>query len=109
MRYGRIVFVGCVVPILLPAAAGVVGERFFSLLAMPRVAAAVFIGSGAVAIVLWAVGAWRIKSWESGGARACARCGGPLGWIRHTGRRYFGRQLRDFHRCWNCGKANGIG
>lgn len=108
MRYGRIVFMGCVVPMLLAAGAGVIGERFFSLVAMPKAATAVFIGSAAAAIALWAASAWRLKRWESGAGPACERCSGPLGWFPHPGRLYFGRQLRDFHRCWNCGKANGI-
>lgn len=44
---------------------------------------------------------WRnLRVWESG-ARACKRCGGPLGFLK-LGRTYRGRQLGDYRRCYNC-------
>ena len=50
---------------------------------------------------------WRLHRWESGAADPCHVCGGPLGRLQF-GRRYFGRQLSDFRRCFSCGKANPV-
>src|SRR5690242_3141746 len=48
---------------------------------------------------------WRLLQWEAGQTRACERCGGPLGGLLN-GKRYYGRQLNDYRRCYNCGKAS---
>lgn len=47
---------------------------------------------------------WRLVCWEKGSVQSCRFCGGPLGGPR-TGRRMYGRQLPDFRRCYNCGRA----
>lgn len=47
---------------------------------------------------------WRLVQWEKGSVQPCRFCGGPLGGQR-IGRRMYGRQLSDFRRCYNCGKA----
>lgn len=47
----------------------------------------------------------RLLRWESGAALPCERCGGPLGGLL-MGKQYRGRQLGDYRRCYNCGKAN---
>lgn len=47
----------------------------------------------------------RLYRWESGAAQPCERCGGPLGALK-MGKRYYGRQLSDYRRCYNCGNAN---
>lgn len=47
---------------------------------------------------------WQLRRWERGRVD-CPKCGGPLGWWVHLGRRCCGRKLPDFRRCWNCGKA----
>lgn len=47
----------------------------------------------------------RLLRWESGAARACERCGGPLSGLL-KGKSYYGRQLSDYRRCYNCWKAN---
>lgn len=47
----------------------------------------------------------RLFRWESGAAQRCERCGGPLGALL-VGKRYYGHQLRDYRRCYNCGTAN---
>lgn len=57
-----------------------------------------------VALALWLL-AWRsLRLWEQD-KRSCDHCGGPLGWRVHEGRVYYGKQLPDFRRCYNCGKA----
>lgn len=65
----------------------------------------------ALAVVLLLAGIlltfWQLRRWERGRA-CCPKCGGPLGWWPHMGRRYYGKQLPDFHRCWNCGKASPV-
>ena len=47
----------------------------------------------------------RLLRWESGRVEPCERCGGPLGALL-IGKRYYGRQLSDYRRCYNCGNAN---
>lgn len=62
----------------------------------------------AAAVVLLLLGLlltyWQLRRWERGRI-GCPKCGGPLGWWPHMGRKYYGKQLPDFRRCWNCGKA----
>ena len=59
----------------------------------------------AAAAMAWSWFLYRLKRWEKGAAEPCGTCGGPLGRLRE-GKMYFGRQLRDFRRCYNCGKPN---
>lgn len=47
---------------------------------------------------------YRLKRWEAGDGPFCRTCSGPTGFVQ-SGRVYFGRQLSDFRRCYNCGKA----
>jgi len=61
-----------------------------------------------VAIILAVVAILRLRSWETGDGDCCERCSGPVSWVHNFGVRWYGKQLSDFHRCWNCGKANGI-
>lgn len=64
----------------------------------------VFLASLIAAGVLWLL-SWRsLRAWEQG-EMCCDRCSGPLGWLVHSGRVYYGKQLPDFRRCYNCGKA----
>lgn len=65
---------------------------------------AVIITAAACACVL-ALFYRRLFRWESGAAQPCERCGGPLGALL-MGKRYYGRQLSDYRRCYNCGNAN---
>ena len=58
-------------------------------------------------LVLWGLLVWRLKRWETGHGPECQACHGPLGGVRE-GKRYYGRQLADFRRCYNCGKANPV-
>lgn len=61
--------------------------------------------AGTVAsLLLWLPSWLSLRAWERG-ERCCDRCGGPLGWWVHEGRVYYGKQLSDFRRCYNCGKA----
>ncbi|MDR7192715.1 hypothetical protein [Luteimonas terrae] len=49
---------------------------------------------------------YRLIRWErTQGDQGCDRCGGPTG-HRQDGRVMYGRQLPDFRRCYNCGKAS---
>lgn len=58
---------------------------------------------------LWWLAVWfRLKAWESGRAEPCDHCSGPLGLMRRPGKHWYGKQLPDFHRCWNCGRATGV-
>lgn len=55
---------------------------------------------GAAALVLYFLS--RLLRWERGSRGTdCRFCGGPLGCVR-PGRVYFGDQLSDFRRCYNC-------
>jgi len=63
----------------------------------------VFLASITAAVMLWLL-SWRsLHAWEHG-KRCCDRCNGPLSWLVHSGRAYYGKQLPDFRRCYNCGK-----
>ena len=48
---------------------------------------------------------WRILGWQSDRHDGCDACGGPLGWLR-PGKVWYGKQLSDFRRCWNCNRPN---
>ena len=60
-------------------------------------------GFGGAAVLLAAFG-WRLHQWERGDGPDCQCCGGPLGRLRE-GKVYFGKQLSDYRRCYNCGRA----
>lgn len=63
------------------------------------------VGSALISAVLaWIIFSARLFLWERGRWHECRSCGGPLGW-QQQGRVYFGRQLPDFRRCYNCGRA----
>lgn len=57
-----------------------------------------------LAAAIYGVFIYRLFRWERGAWRECRTCGGPLGWWQ-PGKRYFGKQLDDYRRCYNCGKA----
>jgi hypothetical protein len=57
-----------------------------------------------LAAMAWGVFALRLWRWEYGKWHECQYCSGPLGWLR-MGRIYYGKQLADFRRCYNCGRA----
>ncbi|GAB2493105.1 hypothetical protein GCM10027084_02200 [Pseudoxanthomonas sangjuensis] len=60
--------------------------------------------AGAVASAgFLAVFGWRLYRWEGGHGPDCRYCGGPLGGVR-PGKVYYGKQLPDFRRCYNCGR-----
>ena len=62
--------------------------------------------AAAVGGTLWGIAVWlRLTSWERGSVECCDHCSGPLGFIERPGKRMYGRQLPNFFRCWNCGKA----
>ncbi len=60
-------------------------------------------GFGATATLL-AVFGWRLYRWDSGHGPDCRYCSGPLGGVR-MGKVYYGKQLSNFRRCYNCGRA----
>lgn len=47
---------------------------------------------------------YRLFRWERGAWRECRTCGGPLGWLK-PGKLYYGKQLDNYRRCYNCGRA----
>lgn len=62
------------------------------------------VGVGLMAaVVTWIIFCARLLLWERGRWRECRFCSGPLGW-QQDGRVYFGQQLSDFRRCYNCGR-----
>ena len=67
---------------------------------MRWIALAGFVGTA----LLLAVFGWRLHQWESGHGPYCQYCGGPLGRLRE-GKVYFGKQLSDYRRCYNCDRA----
>lgn len=61
---------------------------------------------GIVLALVWIGIIWfRLKRWEAGAGPSCASCQGPLGFPR-PGKVYYGKQLADYRRCYNCGRAN---
>lgn len=57
-----------------------------------------------LAAIFWMALFWlRLKRWEAGDGPFCRTCSGPTGLVK-PGRVYFGRQLSDFRRCYNCGR-----
>lgn len=48
---------------------------------------------------------WRLFGWQRGWHEPCHFCEGPLGWLR-PGKVWYGKQLSDFRRCWNCDKPS---
>lgn len=64
----------------------------------------IFQAGSLVALIWAAYFVWRLMRWEKGSVQPCRFCGGPLGGPR-LGRTMYGRQLSDFRRCYNCGKA----
>ena len=48
---------------------------------------------------------WRLLGWQRGNHESCHFCEGPLGWLR-PGKFWYGKQLSDFRRCWNCNRPN---
>lgn len=49
---------------------------------------------------------YRLIRWQrTEGEQGCDRCGGPTGFLQ-TGRVIRGKQLSDFRRCYNCGRAS---
>ncbi len=59
----------------------------------------------AVALGMLGLFFWRLYAWERGTAPACMVCGGPLGRLR-DGKVYYGKQLADYRKCYNCGTPN---
>lgn len=64
----------------------------------------IFQAGALIALVWTTYFGWRLRQWEQGGGHPCKYCEGPLGGSR-MGRVMYGRQLSDFRRCYNCGRA----
>ncbi len=107
MNWTRITFFA-VCPSLLAMAGGVVADNVLTKLGAGQFGIYAFAAGTVLSVILAVVVILRLRSWETGNGEYCERCSGPLGWITWQGRRYYGRDLPDFHKCWNCGKANGI-
>lgn len=111
MRWGRIVLVGSKLPLVIVVFSAVVAAaiwRFSMALGSPQLDKAgsmILLAGFCSALVLWLWFFYRLRAWETGTADPCAACEGPLGGL-HEGKVYYGRQLGDFRRCYNCGKCN---
>lgn len=79
--------------------------QFRRAMPIPLESSHVVILTGAASACVLALFYRRLFRWESGAAHPCERCGGPLGALL-MGKRYYGRQLSDYRRCYNCGNAN---
>lgn len=113
MRWKWIMLLGAIAP-TFALVLGLAGSRMFNAIAAldpsgvagPGRWADWSAGAGFAAfLALWMLFVWRLKAWESGRGPACLICGGPLGRVRE-GKRYYGKQLSDYRRCYNCGKLN---
>lgn len=60
------------------------------------------VAISAVCVGLFYFRLWR---WEAGAVPGCEWCEGPLGGLL-IGKRYYGHQLGDYRRCYNCRRAN---
>lgn len=113
MRWGLIALKGAAGPVAA-LAAGLLASRYIgSLAALGPVGAADLAqwsqwtglaGLGAF-LLLYGLFAWRVWRWSEGAGPSCQWCMGPLGGVR-DGKVYYGRQLSDYRRCYNCGKPN---
>ena len=113
MRWGWILLRGAALP-CLALAMGLVGFKYLDAIgplfgrsapvAQHWASWALNLGFAAF-LVLWGIFFLRLKAWERGSGPACLKCDGPLGWLR-PGKRFFGRQLPNFRRCYNCYGAN---
>lgn len=113
MRWGLILFKGAIVPVLV-LAGGMLASHYLGTLARLDTVGITDLalwsrraGQAGVAgfLLLYGVFAWRLWRWSEGAGPSCDRCMGPLGRVR-DGKVYYGRQLSDFRRCYNCGKPN---
>jgi hypothetical protein len=113
MRWTWITLQGAAAPALV-LLFGFATSRFFGAIAsidptgtseVGRWAAWSLDGAVVIALGLWALFFWRLFAWERGSMEACAACQGPLGRVR-DGKVYYGNQLPDYRKCYNCGKPN---
>lgn len=113
MRWGLIFARGSVYPLVVLIFAGLIAKALWSVgdgVALPIGALAswgnwAWLAGCCFAAATWGMFGYRLRTWEKGKAASCAFCGGPLGRLR-DGRIYYGRQLSDFRRCYNCSRAN---
>lgn len=114
MRWGLIVLRGAVEPALV-LVAGLLASYYLGTLAHLDSAGVTDLGvwsrrvgeAGLVGFfLLYGAFLWRLWRWTEGAGPSCQWCMGPLGRLR-DGKVLYGRQLSDFRRCYNCGKANG--
>lgn len=113
MRWGLIMMKGAVWP-AVALAAGLLGSRYMGTLAQLDATGATgqaqwsnwaALGGLAAALLLYGIFVWRLWRWSEGAGPCCDRCMGPLGRVR-DGKVYYGRQLSDYRRCYNCGANN---
>lgn len=107
MNWNRITFFAFG-PAVLAFTAGIAADVYIRSAFGSDAGVYAFAAGTLAAVVLYAIPLFRLRRWETDGDCHCERCSGPLSWIEHEGRRWYGRDLPNFHRCWNCGKANGI-
>lgn len=107
MNWTRITFFA-LCPSLLAIAAGILIDVWLGKVGAQQYGLYAFAGGTILSVIFAAVTIRHLRKWETGDGEYCERCSGPLSWVQNPGVRWHGRELPDFHRCWNCGKANGI-
>ena len=113
MRWGLIVLKGAAGPVAALAAGLLVSQYFGTLAALGSAGTADLaqwsqwtgLAGLAASLLLYGGFVWRLWRWSEGRGPACERCSGPLGRLR-DGKVYYGRQLSEYRRCYNCGKPN---
>lgn len=113
MKWGLIVFKGALGPALV-LAGGVLASFYLGTLAQLDTGGVTDLAlwshragqAGAAGFFLfYGVFVWRLWRWSEGSGPSCQWCMGPLGRVR-DGKVYYGKQLSNYRRCYNCGKAN---
>lgn len=111
MRWGWIFMRASIMPLVTLVAAAAVAFSLWKAGAVPllnafsRFGDYVWAGGCVAAVGLWAHFGYRLWAWQQAATPACGFCGGPVG-HRRDGKVFHGRQLSDFRRCYNCGRAN---
>lgn len=115
MRWGLIVLKGTAVP-AVALGTGLLVSNYLEKLAVLDTAGVTDLARWsqwaglvglAAALMFYGIFVWRLWRWSEGKGPMCERCSGPLGRVRN-GKVYYGRQLSDYRRCYNCGNANSI-
>lgn len=107
MNWTRITFFAFC-PSLLAMGGGILADLLFGRFGAERYGLYAFVGGTVLSVIFAAAAIYHLRKWEFGDGNCCQRCSGPLSWIQNAGVKWYGKELPNFHRCWNCGKPNGI-